>query len=69
MFVLMGSFIENSLVTSKSGKDAAIEAFSSLADTICRYPDLAEHAKFILIPGMSELDVYFICSLCLHMCT
>ena len=54
VFVLMGSFIDNSLVTSKSGKDAAIEAFSSLADIICRYPDLSEHAKFILIPGMSD---------------
>jgi hypothetical protein len=50
--VLLGSFIDNSLVTSKGGKDAAVEAFGALADTICRYPALAEHAKFILIPGL-----------------
>lgn len=53
IFVLMGTFIDNSTVTSKSGKDAAVAAFSALADTICRYPSLAEHAKFILIPGFT----------------
>lgn len=52
IFVLMGSFVDNSTVTSASGKAAAIDAFSALADTICRYPELAENAKFILIPGI-----------------
>lgn len=60
IFVLLGSFIDNSTVASKSGRDAAVEAFSALADTICKYPQLAEHAKFILIPGLMPLPAIYV---------
>ena len=51
IFVLLGNFIDNSTVTTAAGKQSAMDAFNSLADATCKYTELAQHAKFILIPG------------------
>lgn len=50
LFILMGSFVSKPL-TAEGGREAALAAFSSLADAICSCPKTAERSKFLLLPG------------------
>ena len=52
-FILIGSFVSKDFTVS-GGRDAHALAFSTLADTIAAYPNLAANASFIICPGPSD---------------
>ena len=51
IFILMGNFLSQPALGAK-GKQAAISAFSALADAISKYPHLNNKAKFVLVSGL-----------------
>lgn len=55
-FVLMGSFITKP-VRAAGGRELTVNAFSALADAITTCPNIAEHAKFLLVPGPLDVGV------------
>ena len=50
LFILMGNFV-NKPARSPGGREAITGCFSALADVIASCPRLAQHAKFLLVPG------------------
>ena len=50
LFVLMGPFLAKDFY-SPGGRQAAVAAFASMADTLSGCPRLCEQAKFLLVPG------------------
>jgi DNA polymerase epsilon subunit 2 len=53
IFILMGPFVSLPS-TSSGGKDLAIEAFQTLAEIISEYPQIANNAKFVIVPGTQD---------------
>ncbi|GMH60444.1 hypothetical protein TL16_g03052 [Triparma laevis f. inornata] len=54
VFVLMGSFTSTSITHTPSGIRLYKHYMDLLANTIAQYPYLAEHAKFIIVPGEND---------------
>jgi len=53
LFILMGSFVTKAS-RAPNGRDVASSAFTALADAICSCPNLAQNAKFLLVPGPED---------------
>lgn len=53
LFILMGSFVTKSS-RAPNGRDVTSSAFTALADAICSCPNLAQNAKFLLVPGPED---------------
>eukprot|EP00981_Chlorochromonas_danica_P000253 scaffold61_cov180-Ochromonas_danica.AAC.5 len=51
LYVLMGSFLSQSLYHRAGGNEAIRKAFQALAETIGKVPNQRDSAKFLLIPG------------------
>lgn len=51
VFILIGNFITKPIDTP-GGRESAINSFKALADVILTCPQLANEAKFVLVPGI-----------------
>ncbi len=52
IFILIGNFITKAMNGSE-GRGHGKSMFQALGDIISAYPSLANHAKFVLVPGIS----------------
>jgi hypothetical protein len=58
LYIFMGSFFSMNYYIMNNGKQIMKNAFSALADMICKYPMQREQAKFLFVPGNICLYIY-----------
>jgi hypothetical protein len=51
LYILVGSFLSQSVYMSAGGKVITRAAFQALADVISRVPGQKRESKFLLVPG------------------
>lgn len=51
LFIFIGSFVSKPIVRTMGGREVVKNIFTVLADTICKFRHLSQHAKFLIIPG------------------
>ena len=51
LYILMGSFVSKPLGRAVGGREVVQGAFDTLADIIAKFPNQAQNAKFLFVPG------------------
>ena len=54
IFVFMGNFTSKALSSASEGTKAMISYFEDLANVICKFPNVANEGRFVLIPGPND---------------
>ena len=54
IFVFMGNFTSKALSSASDGTKAMISYFEDLANVICKFPNVANEGRFVLIPGPND---------------
>lgn len=54
IFVFMGNFTSKPLSSASQGTKAMISYFEDLANVICKFPNVANEGRFVLIPGPND---------------
>ena len=58
----MGSFVSKPLGRAVGGREVVQGAFDTLADIIAKFPNQAQNAKFLFVPGMFLFCCTLLCT-------